>query len=75
MSSGLQERTDSFKQQLLTAQRRHLIGHLETTISGYEERIDRQQKLLDVILQPQIKVRGAAGSFSLVLLQETCGLN
>ena len=57
--SQFQDLKDLFKQQLLTAPREDLIGHFETTISRYQKEIDRQQKLLDVILQPEIKLRRA----------------
>ncbi|XP_041810672.1 oocyte zinc finger protein XlCOF7.1-like isoform X2 [Chelmon rostratus] len=48
---------DLFKRQLLTETREDLIGYFEATISRYEEEIARQQKLLDVVLKPEIKLR------------------
>ncbi|XP_030266668.1 zinc finger protein 850-like [Sparus aurata] len=56
---SLQDLKDFFKQRLLTAAREDLIGHFETTVCGYEKEIDRQQKLLDVVLKPEIKLRRA----------------
>lgn len=53
---------DLFKQQLLTAARDDLIGHFNSTISEYEKELSRQQKLLDVVLKPEIKQRRAGVS-------------
>ncbi|XP_069024749.1 zinc finger protein 665-like [Embiotoca jacksoni] len=47
--SRLQELKDSFKRRLITAARAHLIGHVERSISGYEEAIDRRRKLVDLL--------------------------
>ena len=55
----LQDLKDLFKQRLLTAAREDLIGHFETTVCRYEKEIDRQQKLLDVVLKPEIKLQRA----------------
>ncbi|XP_070840681.1 zinc finger protein 62 homolog [Chaetodon trifascialis] len=57
--SAFQERKDFFKRQLLTAAREDLIGCFEETIFGFEKEIDRQRKLLDVLLKPEIKLRRA----------------
>ncbi|XP_073337745.1 uncharacterized protein [Pagrus major] len=57
--SRFQDLKDLFRQRLLTAAREDLIGHFETTVCGYEKEIHRQQKLLDVVLKPEIKLRRA----------------
>ncbi len=67
--SRFQDLKELFKWQLLTAAREDLIGHFETTVSRYEEKIDHQQKLLDVVLKPEVKLR-RAGLFFLLL--QTC---
>nr|XP_046273123.1 zinc finger protein 62 homolog isoform X2 [Scatophagus argus] len=57
--SRFQDLKGLFKRRLPTAAREELMGLFETTISGYEKEIERQQKLLDVVLKPEIKLRRA----------------
>lgn len=54
-----QDVKDSFKRRLLTAARDDLIGHFDLAISEYEKEISRQQKLLDVVLKPELKLQRA----------------
>lgn len=39
----------AFKRRLLAATHKHLLGHLETTISGYEKELERKRKLVETI--------------------------
>uniref|UniRef100_UPI0037E82BD5 uncharacterized protein isoform X2 n=1 Tax=Semicossyphus pulcher TaxID=241346 RepID=UPI0037E82BD5 len=55
--SGFQDLQNLFRRRLLAAVIRDEAG--QTTISGYEEELHRQRKLLDVILTPEIKLRRA----------------
>ncbi|XP_018528647.1 zinc finger protein 771 [Lates calcarifer] len=45
-----------FVNERLTAAAEEILGVFEKTIVVYEEEIDRQRKLLDVVLKPQIKL-------------------
>ncbi|XP_019129605.1 zinc finger protein Xfin [Larimichthys crocea] len=50
---------DWFRRRLLTAAREDLVGHLEAALCGHVEEVRRRQKLLDALLQPEIKLRRA----------------
>ncbi|XP_070702876.1 zinc finger protein 845-like [Pempheris klunzingeri] len=57
--SRFQELTELFRRRLLTAAQRGLSGPLDPTAPGYEEELQRQRKLLEVVLVPEIKLRRA----------------
>ncbi|KAK2837907.1 hypothetical protein Q5P01_015119 [Channa striata] len=45
-----------FIDERLTSAAEEIIGVLEQTLSAYEEEMSRQRKLLDVVLQPEIRL-------------------
>ena len=55
--SRFQDLKDFLERRLLTAVIRDLVE--DRTVSGYEEELKRQRKLLDVILIPEIKLHRA----------------
>ncbi|XP_067468972.1 zinc finger protein 62 homolog [Thunnus thynnus] len=57
--SRFQELKDLFKQRLINAARGDLFGHFERSISGVEKEIDHKRKLLDLVLNPDIKLQRA----------------
>lgn len=57
MSSALCFR--KFVSERLTAATEEILGVFEKTILVYEEEINRQRKLLDIVLKPQIKLHMA----------------
>ncbi|XP_042291807.1 uncharacterized protein LOC121913180 isoform X2 [Thunnus maccoyii] len=57
--SRFQELKDLFKQRLINAARGDLFGHFERSISGVEKEIDHKRKLLDMVLNPDMKLQRA----------------
>ena len=49
----------TFINERLTAAAEEIFGVFTTTIVKYEEEIDRQRKLLDHVLKPQLQLRWA----------------
>ncbi|XP_042291743.1 zinc finger and SCAN domain-containing protein 2-like [Thunnus maccoyii] len=57
--SRFQELKDLFKQRLINAARGDLFGHFERSISGVVKEIDHKRKLLDLVLNPDMKLQRA----------------
>ncbi|XP_044192031.1 zinc finger protein 260-like isoform X3 [Thunnus albacares] len=67
--SRFQELKDLFKQRLINAARGDLFGHFERSISGVEKEIDHKRKLLDMVLNPDIKLQRTVFPDALQLLE------
>ncbi|KAM7373730.1 hypothetical protein PAMP_008564 [Pampus punctatissimus] len=57
--SRFQELKGLFKRRLINAARHDLFGHFERSISGVEKEIDHKRKLLDLVLNSDIKLQEA----------------
>ena len=54
MTSG--QRLRELINERLTAAAEEIFRHFQTTISEYEEEINRQRRLLDIVWKPEIKL-------------------
>ncbi len=50
------EHLRKFANERLTAAAEEIFGVFKTTIVEYEAEIDRQRKLLDIVLKPEVKL-------------------
>lgn len=59
-----------FVNERLTAAAEEIFGVFKKTIVHYEEEIDRQRRLLDVVWKPEIKLLGAGKNNLLQILSQ-----